>query len=67
MGLWLVRWYDLRASLIEARDEADLLRAIDEVDSPKSCTWEPYRGPVYLPHELEGLAWRSQRNAQPLP
>lgn len=48
MGLWLVRWYDLRASLIEARDEADLLRAIDEVDSPKSCTWEPYRGPVWV-------------------
>ncbi|MFZ5895532.1 MAG: hypothetical protein ACOY0T_31030 [Myxococcota bacterium] len=48
MPLYVVRWPGLRASLISARDEADLMDQIDEVDSPGECTWRRYNGPLWL-------------------
>ncbi len=48
MPLYLVRWPDLTASLISAKSEDDLLSQIDEVESPRGCTWSRYSGPLWV-------------------
>lgn len=48
MPLYLVRWPGLRASLITARSEVELIDIIDEVASPSECRWWIYRGPVWI-------------------
>jgi len=52
MALYLVRWSGLRASLIDAYDEADLLMRLDEVEDPSDCTWQLYEGPLWVDFEV---------------
>jgi len=48
MTLYLVRLPDLQAALIEAASEWDLIMKLDERLDPALCTWEVYRGPVWV-------------------
>jgi hypothetical protein len=50
--LYLVRWPTLHASLVRARDEDDLLTTLDEVADPGGCTYQVYRGPLWVDLEL---------------
>lgn len=46
--LYLVRWPELRASLVSARDESDLLDILDQIDDPGGCVYNVYRGPIWV-------------------
>lgn len=46
--LYLVRWPDLSAALVNARNEDELLDSLDQVSNPEGCTWSVYRGPLHL-------------------
>lgn len=49
MPLYLVRWGTaLRASLVSARDADELIDVLDQEDDPGSCTYQVYRGPVWI-------------------
>ncbi|MFY0540023.1 hypothetical protein [Nannocystis pusilla] len=52
MPLYLVRWAGLHASLVSAPNEEELLNILDQVDDPGGCSFEPYRGPVWIDFEL---------------
>jgi hypothetical protein len=52
MPLYLVRWPHLAASLVSARDEDDLVDALDEMANPEGCQWKVYRGPLFIHFEL---------------
>jgi hypothetical protein len=52
MPLYLVRWPSLHASLVRARDEDELLMILDEVADPGGCTFQVYRGPLWIDLEL---------------
>lgn len=52
MPLYLVRWPTLRASLVYARNQSELLDTLDQVDDPGGCTFQVYRGPVWIDFEL---------------
>lgn len=52
MPLYLVRWPTLHASLVRARDEDHLLTTLDEVADPGGCTYQVYRGPLWVDLEL---------------
>lgn len=52
MPLYLVRWPSLHASLVRARDEDELLTTLDEVADPSGCTYQVYRGPLWIDLEL---------------
>ncbi len=52
MPLYLVRWPTLHASLVRARDEDELLTTLDEAADPSGCTYQVYRGPLWVNFEL---------------
>src|SRR5690242_5075790 len=52
MPLYLVRWPDLTAAIVSARDEDDLMDVLDETANPEGCTWSVYRGPLYVEFAL---------------
>jgi hypothetical protein len=52
MPLYLVRWANLSAALVNARDEDDLLDILDEVGDPSGAKWQVYRGPLHIELEL---------------
>lgn len=52
MPLYLVRWPWLKASLVSARDESDLLDTLDQVDDSEGATWQVYRGPIWLDFDV---------------
>lgn len=52
MPLYLVRWPTLAASIVRARNEADLMDRLDEVDDPGACRWTVYNGPLWVDLEL---------------
>jgi hypothetical protein len=52
MPLYLVRWPWLKASLISARDEEDLLDTLDQANDAEGATWSVYRGPVWIDFDL---------------
>ena len=52
MPLYLVRWPTLAASLVRAQDEDELLDIHDEAADPGGCTYEVYRGPVWIDFEV---------------
>jgi len=52
MRLYLVRWPWLKASLVSARDEEDLLETLDEVDDSEGATWSVFRGPVWIDFDV---------------
>src|SRR5262249_4403983 len=55
MPLYLVRWPLMRASIIRARDEADLMDTIDEIATPGICTWKVYSGPLWIDFRLPSV------------
>lgn len=57
MPIYLVRWPDLSASLVRARDEADLIDTLDQVANPEGCEWTVYEGPLFHDFRLPA-AWR---------
>jgi hypothetical protein len=46
--LYLVRWPDLSAALVNAKNEDALINILDEVANPEGCTWEKYVGPLFI-------------------
>lgn len=52
MPIYLVRWRNLSAALVRARNEAELVVILDEVDDPSGCTWTVYNGPLFVDFEL---------------
>ena len=52
MPLYLVRWPTLAASLVRAQDEDELLDILDEAADPGGCTYEVYRGPVWIDFDV---------------
>ena len=52
MPLYLVRWPLLKASIIRARDETELVDKLDEVGDPGGCTWQVYRGPLWIDFDV---------------
>jgi hypothetical protein len=52
MPLFLVRWPWLKASLVSARDEDDLLDILDQVEDSEGANWSLYRGPVWVDFDL---------------
>lgn len=52
MPLFLVRWPWLKASLVSARNEDDLLDVLDQVEDSEGATWAPYRRPLWIDFDL---------------
>src|SRR5260370_25236363 len=52
MPLYLVRWANLSAALVNARDEDQLVDILDEVVDPSGAKWQVYRGPLHIELEL---------------
>lgn len=48
MPIYIVRWPNLSAALVRARDEDDLLEILDEVGDPSACRWQVYNGPLFI-------------------
>ena len=67
MPIYLVRWPDLSASLVRARDEDDLTDTLDQVANPDGCEWSFYEGPLFIDFRLPA-AWRieDERPGEPV-
>jgi hypothetical protein len=52
MPIYLIRWPDLSASLVRARDEDDLIDILDQVANPDGCEWAVYEGPLFIDFRL---------------
>jgi hypothetical protein len=52
MPLYLVRWPEMTASLVSARDEEDLLDTLDQVADSEGASWSVYRGPVWIDFDV---------------
>lgn len=52
MPIYLVRWGDMRLSLIKARDEEELEAKLDEVGDAGACRYRVYRGPLWFDFDL---------------
>lgn len=48
MRLYLVRWADLSASIVSARNREEALDIIDQHGDPGSARVEPFKGPLWL-------------------
>lgn len=48
MPLYIVRWANISASLIQADDDDHLQELLDEEGDPGSAIWEEYDGPVWI-------------------
>lgn len=64
--LYLVRWPDLTAAVVNAKDERDLLCILDEVASIAGCRWRRYTAPLYIEFDLGGK-WRMRDRGGRLP
>jgi hypothetical protein len=67
MPIYLVRWPDLSASLVRARDEEDLVAILDQVGNADGCEWSVYEGPLFIDFRLP-VQWsiRDDRPEQPI-
>jgi len=52
MPIYIVRWPQLCASLIKAKNEEDLIDKLDEVGDPGGCTWSEYQGPIWIDFDI---------------
>jgi hypothetical protein len=50
--LYLVRWRDFTAALVNAQDEDDLQDRLDELGDTTGVTWAPYDGPLHFEFKL---------------
>src|SRR5580658_6014532 len=67
MPLYLVRWPNLSFSLVQARNERNLIGILDEVADPGCCRWTVYRGPLFLDFELASSKPGGNEVAEHLP
>ena len=67
MPIYLVRWPDLTASLVRARDADDLLYILDQVANPEGCEWSVYGEPLFIDFRLPA-EWsiRDRRPVKPV-
>jgi hypothetical protein len=69
MPLYLVRWPDLSACIVRARNEDDLSVILDELADPSDCRWSIYNGPLWIEFELPvkmNTPTRAERLDEPL-
>ena len=59
MLIYLVRWPDLSASLVQAESEEHLLDILDQVGNPDDCEWSIYEGPLFIDFRLP-VEWSVQ-------
>jgi len=59
MPIYLVRWPDLSASLVQAEGEEHLLDILDQVGNPDDCEWSIYEGPLFIDFRLP-VEWNIQ-------
>lgn len=52
MPIYLVRWQDLSAGLVSARNESELIDTLDELADSEGATWSVYRGPLWVEFEV---------------
>lgn len=52
MPIYLVRWPEMRVSLIQAEDSDELVYLLDEAGDPGGCSWEVYDGPLWFDLKL---------------
>jgi hypothetical protein len=57
MPIYLVRWPDLSASLVRAREEDELIEILDQVGNADGCEWSVYKGPLFIDFRLPAT-WR---------
>ena len=66
MPIYLVRWPDLSASLVQAEGEELLLGILDQVENPDDCEWSLYDGPLFIDFRLP-VEWSIQENRPGIP
>jgi hypothetical protein len=66
MSIYLVRWPDLSASLVQADDEEHLLDILDQVGNPDDCEWNIYDGPLFIDFRLP-VEWSIQDDRRGTP
>ncbi len=52
MPIYVVRWPEPLVSLVSARNEEELKFRLDEAADPGGCTWQIYKGPIWVDFEL---------------
>jgi hypothetical protein len=52
MPIYLVRWQDLSAALVSARNESELIDTLDELADSEGVSWSVYRGPLWVEFEV---------------
>lgn len=55
MPIYLVRWSLGRVSLVRATDANELTDLLDSCDTPNTCTWKMYDGPLWVDFDLPGI------------
>ena len=66
MPIYLVRWPDLSASLVQAEGEEHLLDILDQVGNPDDCEWSIYEGPLFIDFRLP-VEWSVQDDRRATP
>src|SRR5438128_830280 len=59
MPIYLVRWPDLSASMVQADGEEHILDILDQVGNPDDCEWNIYEGPLFIDFRLP-VEWSIQ-------
>ena len=52
MPLYLVRWPNLSAALVQASNKTELLDTLDQLSNTEGVKIQVYRGPLFLDFEL---------------
>jgi len=52
MPVYIVRWPEPLVSLVSAANEEELMYRLDEAADPGGCTWQVYKGPLWVDFEL---------------
>lgn len=63
MKIYLVRWPDLRATLVAAKDERGLLAVLGEDDDSGGATWSVYEGPLSVDLRLPAVFHVREKDA----
>ena len=66
MPMYLVRWPDLSASLVQAEGEEHLLDILDQVGNADDCEWCIYNGPLFIDFRLP-VEWSIQDGGRRTP
>ena len=66
MLIYLVRWPDLSASLVQAESELRLLDILDQVGNADDCEWSVYEGPLFIDFRLP-VEWSLEDDGRQTP